>query len=591
MTPSPFQQALYDEFATGASNLFVDAGPGSGKTTTLIEAAKYIPKGKSVAFFCFNKHIAQELQRRLPSSATAFTIHAHGRQSLLAYSQSKGRRLMEPDKWKYVNIAEQALEAFPMEYKIKMKMKFELKNLVLLALNTRTEYGQGAPTETIEMMALKYNISVSDTLLYSLVAPCVKAGIDMWKMAGSYDFIDMTTLPVILDMSINKYDEVLIDEGQDLNDAQLTLMFRSVTEKGRISLVADRLQSIMGFAGAMPDAVDQFVARAHAKAMPLSVCYRCPPNHVAIVQHVSPNLKPFKTEPGIIQFITSQESFSMLQKGDFVICRLCAPLVKHCLALVSKGISALIKGEDIGKELIRFAESAQDHRELLDHQWTGFPNALTAESQRLLVKMTAEKREMSMEFLQDKVNALIALYDHFSVTDFKEYCDRIKRLFVDQTYSATIVLCTIHKSKGLEANRIFIIDGDEKRDFWPLARKGALDWELEQERNIIYVGVTRAKQALYFINVKDKHEARLSYFVDGRYARLGSSYGKKTREQTKKTTVPKPSEPVVIDTKVILEKKEERMAKYKAKKEHQLEEAEKPFKQRAWQQLSPLDDD
>lgn len=565
IVPSAFQEAIYHEYGHGSSNLFVNAGPGSAKTTTSVNATIYIPKGRSIGFFCFNKEIANVLKGKVTGGAVASTIHAHGYGALAKYARMHGIRFGSPDDWKYVNIAKQALESAGIEKKLIQKMSFELKKLTELALNTRTEYGQMAPPSAIEAMADKYNISTSDTILYSLVGPCVKAGIELWLKSGSYSFVDMVTLPVILDMEVKKYDEIIVDEGQDLNDSQLTLMFYSLSTGGRISMVADPFQSIMGFTGAMPDATDEYLRRSKAKTLPLSVCYRCPPNILSIPKHVCPTLTAFKTENGIIAAISQEDSFKMLRKGDFVLCRLCAPLVKQCLGLISRGISALIKGQDIGRDLIEFCEKAEQHRDEMDTAWSGFPNALRAESARILEKMTKERREVKMANMEDKVEALVSLYDFFSVTDINQFTAKIAALFVDKTFSATIVLCTVHKSKGLEAERIFILDGDEGRDYWPLRRKGQAAWELDQERNLIYVGSSRPKAEIYLITVPSKFDARLSFFLDGYYARMSAAQSEKKVRQPK-TTAPQTSEPTVVNTDIIIEKRKEHLAKWKQRR-------------------------
>ena len=70
-------------------------------------------------------------------------------------------------------------------------------------------------------------------------------------------------------------------------------------------------------------------------------------------------------------------------------------------------------------------------------------------------------------------------------------CPTIDTIFTDDLKG--IVLSTIHKAKGLEANRVFII----RPDLLPLpqCRKG---WEFIQEKNLEYVAITRAKKDLIY---------------------------------------------------------------------------------------------
>jgi DNA helicase-2/ATP-dependent DNA helicase PcrA len=61
-----------------------------------------------------------------------------------------------------------------------------------------------------------------------------------------------------------------------------------------------------------------------------------------------------------------------------------------------------------------------------------------------------------------------------------------------------IKLCTIHKSKGLEHNTVYLLNENL------IPSKFALTEEaLVQEQNIRYVARTRSKENLYLLNLKD----------------------------------------------------------------------------------------
>ena len=73
---------------------------------------------------------------------------------------------------------------------------------------------------------------------------------------------------------------------------------------------------------------------------------------------------------------------------------------------------------------------------------------------------------------------------------------KIDALFSDST--SGIVLSTVHKAKGLEADTVHILNPELMPSRW--AKK---EWEREQESNLIYVAYTRAKQKLSFISDYD----------------------------------------------------------------------------------------
>lgn len=82
--PSSYQQAIFNWVAHGRGDAIVQAVAGSGKTTTLVEAAKLIRTEKAL-FLAFNKHVADHIQQRLDSTMVARTIHSVGYACLRYY--------------------------------------------------------------------------------------------------------------------------------------------------------------------------------------------------------------------------------------------------------------------------------------------------------------------------------------------------------------------------------------------------------------------------------------------------------------------------------------------------------------------------
>lgn len=70
----------------------------------------------------------------------------------------------------------------------------------------------------------------------------------------------------------------------------------------------------------------------------------------------------------------------------------------------------------------------------------------------------------------------------------------------DRNSADTVSMMTLHGSKGLEFNCVFIT-GMEENLFPKVKNKTREEEELEEERRLFYVGVTRAKKELYLTNV------------------------------------------------------------------------------------------
>jgi superfamily I DNA/RNA helicase len=62
------------------------------------------------------------------------------------------------------------------------------------------------------------------------------------------------------------------------------------------------------------------------------------------------------------------------------------------------------------------------------------------------------------------------------------------------------MLSTVHKAKGLEADNVFIICPE----LLPMRMEGQQEWEYQQELNLKYVAVTRAKKRLVWVDVDEK---------------------------------------------------------------------------------------
>ena len=75
---------------------------------------------------------------------------------------------------------------------------------------------------------------------------------------------------------------------------------------------------------------------------------------------------------------------------------------------------------------------------------------------------------------------------------------------------------TLHQSKGLEFDYVFITGVEE--GLLPHSRSMDDFFQLEEERRLFYVGITRAKQRLYIINAKKRFMfGRLNYSIKSRF--------------------------------------------------------------------------
>ena len=116
---------------------------------------------------------------------------------------------------------------------------------------------------------------------------------------------------------------------------------------------------------------------------------------------------------------------------------------------------------------------------------------------REVAKFVAKGQEQAAAAVEDKVETIWVFTENLAETNrtIAGLIQQIEALFTDNNHGVT-TLCTVHKAKGLEWPRVFILDPHRMPS--PYARQA---WQLEQEMNIKYVAITRAQQALVYIEL------------------------------------------------------------------------------------------
>ena len=86
-----------------------------------------------------------------------------------------------------------------------------------------------------------------------------------------------------------------------------------------------------------------------------------------------------------------------------------------------------------------------------------------------------------------------------------EFYDRVQayKNYVNRNKNSNLILSTIHKSKGLEYDNVFVIDL-VRNEFPMVVDQDDKENELEEERRIFYVAMTRARENLHLISLKKR---------------------------------------------------------------------------------------
>ena len=316
------------------------------------------------------------------------------------------------------------------------------------------------------------------------------------------DFDDQKYFPAVLRgddgsrLPAPKYDIVLVDEAQDSNAVDLALIKLILKPNGIVIGVGDPHQSIYGFRGADVDAMDNFKREFGAKEFPLSISYRCAKNIVKRASNIYPDIEaaPDAIEGEDVSFDTYKPD--MFQGGDMIICRNNAPTIQMAFKLIANRIPVFVKGRDIGRGLITLIDK------LKSGTVADLANDLNLwQAQQLqIIHDENPDDEAAIQRVGD-VHATIRIFiDGNSDGRIETLKKEIEEMFSvrtresddDNLMKGKVVLSTVHKAKGLEADRVFFLDKHLMFPRW--ITPGT--WQEVQERNLLFVCVTRAKKMI-----------------------------------------------------------------------------------------------
>lgn len=221
--------------------------------------------------------------------------------------------------------------------------------------------------------------------------------------------------------------------------------------------------------------------------MPLPVTYRCAQAIVRVAARFAPDIRAREGAPeGVLKTISPEEMRSMWRPGDLLVSRANAPLIGNAIAAMKQGIPAYVEGraEDMGIDTLlrKFDKSGSKFSDVL--------KAARAWAEDEKKRFLALEDKDSAASVEDRVQTLFALSEGCS--NSAEVMRRLNKLMHDATNTGSIRMSTVHKAKGSEAERVFMLT-----DTFRLGGRDAA--EAQEERNLYYVAVTRAKNELYFV--------------------------------------------------------------------------------------------
>jgi DNA helicase-2/ATP-dependent DNA helicase PcrA len=360
---------------------------------------------------------------------------------------------------------------------------------------------------------------------------------------GRLDFEDMLGLalrlfdehPDAVHDVRSRFHAFTVDEFQDVNPLQVALLDRWLGERDDLCVVGDDYQTIYAFTGASPEQLLGFTRRfPHARVVRLEENFRSSPEVLDVANRLAPRLGGFRktlraTRPSGPAPVARAEPDEKAEVGAVIkaVRRLrdeeAVPLEEIAVlyrinarsepleeAFADAGIPYQVRDgaflrrpgpRGVLQRLKRsgggsVAESVADITDQLGYDAEASPDTdeeVTRQSD------LARMRSLASEFERAHPDG-----------DLGAFVAELARRFSTEHSGRGVNLLTYHRAKGLEFDAVFLprlVDGE-----LPF-RSGRAKADAEEERRLLYVGITRARRYL-FLTWPTDGRARPSPFLD-----------------------------------------------------------------------------
>lgn len=544
---SSYQKEIFDYYDSHPhDNIIVNALAGSGKSSTLLELTKR--STKSDIYVAFNNTIAAEMAEKVTNPKVKVkTLHGlaysymlynieneNGKNNGIGRTRSNSDKLVKLDNLKPYKIIEDIMYSSGRRYDFTEKMFYSENYVSLYNLARLTRTDMSDP-DAVEKLCDEYNLFVDYENEFE--RPSAIRMSNMLELIDAADFnifesehtIDFTDMLYITYTKINNkewqvppygfFTNIMVDEAQDISLLQ-TAFLRFIKRKGgRYIFVMDEHQAIYSFAGGNSQSFKAIPKLfAPVKEFDLPICYRCPKSHLKRVnRQFDIPIQPRPNAPeGKIFTIEKYEVTNLAKAGDMVIARKNKWLTDVILALAKNGTPIYMQDKEMVETIKRTiikqkSKNLQSLRDKLENVVKKYnqkvqdiilnadiesrggneaPNTESDVEKRVQITSTNAKID-NIEFIIDVLNDYMKKYKDNTPDDFLRYIDKL--LNTTDPHNC-VRLTSVHKAKGLEANNVFVLNEAkvcvDPRNSWE---------QNEQEKNLSYISITRAKNNLYLV--------------------------------------------------------------------------------------------
>jgi len=313
------------------------------------------------------------------------------------------------------------------------------------------------------------------------------------------------------------FDLILADEVQDMSVLQGTFMRTLMREGGNAVVVGDPKQSLYLFSGASSQSMSENIDALDCVVFPMTYCYRLTATlsrEVRLLMGADEdgNPLPYRTHrhPEYIPSWAVGERSSTIphsaltdrvQLGDMVLCRIGSPLVEPAMRCLREGIPVRIAG---GGDLEKGVRSVCDSIGIAGQQPADLPAKIEA-------------------YLHDEVKGVLAKLMRSKAHKGDEASARKDDQYIKATQYTDAISALVRRWAEGDTDLDFCAVGDAPQDWladlfcdpnadgsgfvmFSSVHTFMLPWsmnnhaEIEQERNAVYVALTRAMKSNTFVS-------------------------------------------------------------------------------------------
>ncbi len=475
------------EIINSSGNIKINAVAGSGKTTTIIEYAKARPKSSRILYLAFNKSVKTEAIKKFSdkglSNVTVETAHS------LAY-----RHIVYNNNYK---IRAQGYKSHEIAEILGLRIAGEKHGEHIAANHIIKFITYFCNSDKKKVTELNYSEVVSDAAAQIFVT-------------RHYDYIETQTRKLLSKMNsgeievthdfylkkfqlsdpVLNYEYILFDEGQDASSAMLDIFLK---QKATKVIVGDTHQQIYGWRFAVNS-----LEKTDFKTFMLTKSFRFSQEIADLAMDIL-KLKSHISEYNPVS-------------------------VKGSSVPIDVKVKAILGRTNLGL-LLKAIETVTENKKLKSLYFEGNINSYTYADEGAslydVLNLHNGKRKLIRDKLVRQMKDIKELQDYIEKTgdsqfgmlvdivkkygnDIPEIIKTIKDKHVanDEKEKAEIIFSTVHRCKGMEYDVVHIVNDfinedklekisdDSKGDALSLSK-------LNEEINLLYVAVTRAKNLIY----------------------------------------------------------------------------------------------